>query len=69
MFDSEEDSEIIDIVIGNPLTPQIYKASRGFINEFYELHRIIREANKLASTCDCEICKKIKEITYQPIFG
>lgn len=65
----EDEYEIIDFFWGNPLKLQEYKISRGLAEEMHNLVKIVSDAHELAKTCDCDTCKKIAEITWQPIFG
>lgn len=65
----EDEYEIIDFFWGNPLQLQEYKISRGLAEEMNNLFSIVNAANKLAKTCNCDTCKRIAEITWQPIFG
>lgn len=65
----EDEYELVDFPWGNPLSLKEYKVSHGLAQEIHNLIDTINSANKLAASCDCETCKKIREVTWLPIYG
>lgn len=69
MSEQGDEFEVIEFPWGNPLDLKWYKVSKGLAEEIHELMKTVYTSHILASTCNCEACKKIKEITNLPIYG
>jgi hypothetical protein len=67
--DELKKEEKVQFMWGNPLTMKVFYIEQEVVDIIHDLATQVSKANELAKTCECETCQKIREITWQPIFG
>jgi hypothetical protein len=65
----EMKKEKVEFMWGNPLTMETFYIEQEVVDIINELFKQVTEAHKLSLSCECETCQKIREVTWQPIFG
>jgi hypothetical protein len=67
--DELKKEEKVEFMWGNPLTMEVFYIEQEVVDIINELFKQVTEAHKLSLSCECETCQKIREVTWQPIFG